>query len=525
MDNRQDPFSWMVNANVNVNLYGIVDLPFSAMFTSQNRTFNQPSFNQYGVSPKYKWITLHAGYRSMNLSNYTLGGITYLGGGIELSPENLPIKFKAMYGRLAKGLSFRDTINNIYQVNSFDRWGYGGMLTLGNQTNNIDLILFKASDRKPEAQLLPDSNVVRPSENLVMSIRTAHQLFEIVSVKAEYALSAFTPDTRIDELYMEKYSYLNNLGDLFTPRANSRVNNMFAVSADVSAEYFGLGISYRRVAPDYTTMGCSYLENDVEDIAVNASTSLLKNKLSLSGSLGKQHNNLDGQRSSKSQRTISSLNAAYSPWEWGNFNLNYSNFTTSTEPTYVYFIDSVKYMQICSVYGVVSNFTFGEEAFKHNISLTNNYQSANTLNNAASEVEQSGTKMYNNQLSYRLNYMPWSGSVMISGTYNVFTADTMVNVTTGPVIGLNRNFKRLKMNSSLTWSILSNNVAGNGSTVQLLRFNLSYKAGKSHSIRLSASVQSRKGNKSERNAETGEQIMVMKTSYEEKVSLTYNYSF
>src|SRR4051812_37435986 len=43
---RRDPYYWMLNANVNLEILGIY-IPFSATVSQQNRNFTQP-FNLYG---------------------------------------------------------------------------------------------------------------------------------------------------------------------------------------------------------------------------------------------------------------------------------------------------------------------------------------------------------------------------------------------------------------------------------------------------------------------------------------------
>src|SRR5574343_198436 len=70
---RSKPFLWSLNGSPTLTIYG-VSLPFYFNIGAQNRTFSQP-FNQFGVSPKYKWLTLHGGWRSLQYSNFTLGGL------------------------------------------------------------------------------------------------------------------------------------------------------------------------------------------------------------------------------------------------------------------------------------------------------------------------------------------------------------------------------------------------------------------------------------------------------------------
>jgi len=76
---------WAVSANATLSVYGI-DLPFSFTFSDKKANYSQP-FNQFGLSPRYKWITVHLGYRNVNFSNFVMAGYTFLGAGVELNPE------------------------------------------------------------------------------------------------------------------------------------------------------------------------------------------------------------------------------------------------------------------------------------------------------------------------------------------------------------------------------------------------------------------------------------------------------
>lgn len=67
---RQKEFSWIINGNPVLNVLGI-DLPFTFLFSNFGNKYSQP-FNQFGLSPRYKWITMHLGYRNLTYSNYTL---------------------------------------------------------------------------------------------------------------------------------------------------------------------------------------------------------------------------------------------------------------------------------------------------------------------------------------------------------------------------------------------------------------------------------------------------------------------
>src|SRR5688572_10704883 len=91
---RRTPFSWTFIGSPIMTLYG-VQLPFTFVFSEKQRDYRQP-FNQIGVSPRYKSLTGHFGYRTMTMSRYTLAGVNFLGAGLEFKPE--PLRFAIMTG-------------------------------------------------------------------------------------------------------------------------------------------------------------------------------------------------------------------------------------------------------------------------------------------------------------------------------------------------------------------------------------------------------------------------------------------
>src|SRR6476661_6161193 len=62
----QPPYAWNLNGQFTGNLYGI-SLPFSFLVNQYGKSYTNP-FTQFGVSPTYKWIKLHLGYRNISFS-------------------------------------------------------------------------------------------------------------------------------------------------------------------------------------------------------------------------------------------------------------------------------------------------------------------------------------------------------------------------------------------------------------------------------------------------------------------------
>ena len=65
--NRREPFSYLLSGNPNLSLYGW-NIPISFAFSKEQKSFCQP-FNQFGMSPTYKWVTLHAGEELFKTDN------------------------------------------------------------------------------------------------------------------------------------------------------------------------------------------------------------------------------------------------------------------------------------------------------------------------------------------------------------------------------------------------------------------------------------------------------------------------
>ena len=110
---RRKPFSFLLRA-LTLNLYGVA-IPFNFTISEQERSFRQP-FNQFGLSPQYKWPQLTWVTRNLNFFALHLAGHTMLGAGFELSPVFLKLGF--MYGRLNRA-TLIDTTTGVTQPYSF----------------------------------------------------------------------------------------------------------------------------------------------------------------------------------------------------------------------------------------------------------------------------------------------------------------------------------------------------------------------------------------------------------------------
>jgi hypothetical protein len=483
---RKDPWSYALNANVNVNVLGVLDLPFSASVMSQNKTFNQPSFARYGVSPKYKAITAHIGWRSMQFSTYTLSGVTFLGGGVEVQPDDFYVGGKAVYGRFSKSVPLGDTLSPSYEQPAYERWGYGAMLTLGTHQHGVDIIVFKAKDVSGKYDSLMTAMGIAPQENAVVGLSTRHSIGEHVNLDVEYAFSMLTSDVNQPHKEFDTYTYANNLGSFFRPRTSSSYHNALRTSVGYQSDLLSLGLAYNRVDPGYQSLGTLYLTNDFEDIQTNGGVNLLSGKLGISGSFGLQHDNLSGLQAADNTRYIYSLNLTCAPIQQLNLSGAYANFTSNSQPNQLIVDDSIKYAQVAENISVSAAYSFGEVDFKHALNATYSNQSAYTINSSFTQVEKSATQMNSAMLGYRLNYVPadWGNAVTLS--LNDLLADGVKNTSVGVNFSSSKSLFKKRIKPTLAYSFIQSKSEQGGRQSNVVRLTVGYSY-KKHSINLQGS--------------------------------------
>lgn len=523
MENRRDPFYWSIDANLNFTLFNIINIPLSAHYSKDNETFSHPVYNYIGISPSYKFITVHAGYRSMQFSSYSLSGLTFLGGGVDIAPENSWIKFSAMYGRFAKAVPYKaDSVHvastNPYDIQGYERWGYGGKLTIGREKHSVDLILFKAKD---DINSIPDPGAesgLKPMENLIIGINTRNKITEKIALQAEYSLSAFSRDISVAERKMETFSYVNNLGGLFTPRYSTTVNSAYSIDLNYSAETFAVGVIFKHIDPEYQSLGTTYMSNDLENIYLNLKKSFFKNGLSFSGNIGQERNNLSNSLEATNKRVIGSVNCNVTLLNPLNITVSYSNFNANSLPVAITMQDTFKYVQVTENYGISASYQLSGEKFTQNLSLNTMVQTMNTLNQNATTVTDVNTEVLNTNLNYNLFWVKPKLNITTSLSYNYFQPGQGINKTTGwgPTIGLNKGLLKNKIQASIMYTYQNNQTSGISETnMNVIRFNGSYKVTVHQNIQFSISMMFRSNN-------TNEEI---KKQEEYNARLTYSYSF
>lgn len=481
IDPRQGETTWSISGNPTLRIYGF-ELPFAFTVGRFGSRLTYPTFNQFGVSPHYKWATLHLGYRNMTFSPYTLAGHTFLGAGIELNPGIF--RFSAMYGRLQEAAKL-DSTQYYYQTPTFRRMGYGIKMGLGTERTYVDLIYFRAKDDANSLQL-PDSVRGTPGENLVVGLSGRLALGKHFNFFADGAISTYTRNLGSKEVSTDSFPWqLKAAATVFTPRYSTRGNFAGKAGMNWSQGTFNLQLGYERIDPEYQTMGSYFFSNDLENYTIAPSWSMAKGKVRVSGSYGLQRNDLLGTRSEKSFRNIGSLNISANPSPSFGVDFNYANFSMRQSSGNVELKDSIRLAMVTNNFSLTPRFNILKPNVVHTFLLNVNYQFLDDKNPYTEQYGDMNSWLFLFSHSFMLPESGWS----VSTTLNYYTIH--LNAVNTAFYGLTSSLGKSFFDNKLSTGISANynvnlvNQHSDGATINL-NGNLSFSFYKRHSLSLSA---------------------------------------
>ncbi len=393
--NRREPFSWVLNGTVNVNLYD-VDFPFSFTYSEQERDFAQP-FNQFGASPTWKWMRGHFGYRTLTFSPYTLAGHQFLGGGLEGNPGLF--RFGLMYGRLQRAVE-EDTAAGRFTLPAYERTGYAGRLGIGNSADYFDVIFLKAKDDPGSLRRPPTNALVLPGENLVLGFTGSAEIVQGLRLSLDAAASDYTRDVRSQTVESEENSHL----DAFQGISETRTSTQFytAVKAGVAwtMQRFGITGTYNRIDPDYQSMGAYHMTNDLQSFALAPRLVLFGGAARVNATFTFRHDNLQNKKRATTSRFMPVVAISVLPApQWG-IDIQYTDVLTSQSDGYARLNDTTQLDQSNPMLSVMPRYSFTSGPASHSFLLGIMYQQMNDNNPFTSRYAEYSTMNLN--LSYTL---------------------------------------------------------------------------------------------------------------------------
>jgi hypothetical protein len=449
------PFNYVIAASPVLSIYSW-RIPFSFVFSKQQSSFTQP-FNQFGLSPSYKWITVHAGYRNLSFSPLTLAGHTFLGGGIELNPGKF--RFAAMYGQLNKATAF-DTAQSLYFANfSYRRMGMAVKVGYGTQYSFIDLIALKAKDEPGSVKMsrgMADSLGITPAGNTVTGYNLKLSLWkQRLSLESDGALSLYKNDLNAPPVQDSAYEKdVRKITKLVNVNTSTELFGAIEAAIRYKARDFSVRLQYRRVDPGYQSMGAYFLNNDLENYTIAPVFMLFKRRLRFSGSLGWQRDDLANSKRARSKRVIGSANLSADITQQLGIDLSFSNYSINQTVKTIRFADSLKVVESSRQFSVTPHYLIMGPAVSHSFIFSANISDAEELNPARTDSLDGSIRLHNYVFNYQLGFVQQSAAVFFSLSYTQMKSAGLTDENHGLTGGGSKSWMKGKLNFSVSASYL-----------------------------------------------------------------------
>jgi hypothetical protein len=467
---------WNLSGNAILNLYGLVDLPFSFTIGRQGANSSFPTFRQMGISPKYKWITVHAGWRNLNFSKYTLNGHTFLGGGLELTPGKL--RFSAMAGRLrqAREMETQGDFSGLPPV--FRRTVYSFKLGYGTEDNFFDLIYFKAKDDPSSIASINIDSLVTPGENAVFGYNMRFKLGKAVFFNSEAALSLFTRNLLSTDA---KELIPSEIGSLAEFRFSSRLNYAAKAGLEIKRTYWNLKVDYERIMPQFESMGSYFFANDVENYTFSPSFRLWNGKVNIYGTFGYQRNNILNDRLETTGRFIGNGGLSFFSGKHFGFQANVTSVNINQTERIQSLSDSIRVAIVNTNYLVTPYWNWVDSLTSKNLQLVVNYQQLNDRNPFTRQFTDMQTYVANG--SFTQSFIQTGWNYQIGANYDRIILTDLVNGRFGGTLGggWNATNGKIGCRSSTTYNRSFVDGLADGSVIQVA-FSIEYSPWQKHQI-------------------------------------------
>lgn len=508
---RYKPFSWFLNGSPTLTVYGIV-MPFSFTFSEQQRSFSQP-FNQWGVSPYYKWITVHAGYRNLKFSEFTLNGHTILGAGVELKPGKF--RFSAVYGRLRKAVDPGELEEGLDYFNyppSYKRTGYSVKIGVGSQASFVDLVFFQAKDDPNSVSSSAiDSLGITPGINSVIALNSKFLITKKLQFFGEIAGSTAARD-RFSENYVLENKFGNNVLEFLGFNTSSAAGIALQTGLSYNFNSASIKLTYRRVERQFASYGLFFINNDLEQLTLAPTIRLLKGKLNTAASFGVMRDNLDKLKAVNTFRTVGSLNVNYMPGQKYQLGFQYSNYGTSQNKEQVFVNDSFLVSLVNQNIGLYNTFFFKSETRQKSVNFSVFYNDFNDRNEFTGAYSNSKNLSLRGSFQDQLLSSGWSWQAGLS--YNRIENRVFASNLLGPQLGLGYAPREGKLSARVNTSVQFNEQSGKTGSLFNLSLSGAWKITKRQALQFNAIFS--KNN-------TG--INVGRAFSESRLFLNYNYTF
>jgi len=479
---RQSPLSYGINANATLTLYGI-SMPFSfTWYSNQKAGFRQP-FNQFGISPTYKWLTVHLGYRNVSFSEFTLNGYTFLGAGVEARPGKF--RLGAVYGKFNQNSDY--DLAMAENMPKLTRTGWAAKIGYGTDERFVDVSLLRISDNpKNFSENLVKLGQPTPAQNLAVGLTSKYKITPKLFFNVDGSMSFFTNNRTVAK--SEDITGLLRFADNFiTVNNTSEYHN--ALKAGLSYRFSSTVVSsmeYRRVDPGFRSLGSYFFNNDLEMFTFNQTAAFLKNKINARASIGFQHDNLNGAKDKTANRLIGSLSGNYVIDQHWGIDASYSNFSTNQKAVKNVQNTDLMIFQVNHNLSLMPRYVKTSETTLHMVMLNLNWMKLDDKNEKTKD--QTNTDTYIGMLMYNLGLLKIKLNLSAGLNYTNMVNKNYTNQLMGVTLNAAKTFLQDKL--SLNWnnSLMLNKINADNGTVFNTGLNAAYRFHPKHSVTLNFNI-------------------------------------
>ncbi len=373
IEERQSPFSWTISGSLTPTVKTF-SFPLTFVLSERERSFHQP-FNIVGLSPSYRWATLHLGYRTMSFSRYTLAGKQFFGAGLDLKPG--PFRFSAMYGRFQRAVE-RDTTQE-YNLPAYAQFGHALQIGYDGGAAKALLSWVRAKDDTASLKQQVEIPEYTPQENNVFGIELGFTIVpQHLTFEAEGGISLYTRDLFSPDIDLEEADIPTFFDDIQNLTLSTTLTIAGKAGMNLTFPKWGVRLGYERIEPEFRSLGAYYFNTDIENwtIAPNARLGNVR----FSGSLGLQSDNLLGQKLAQTDRVIGSISGDWQPSQTFGLNLSYSNYSTGQVAGRRVLNDTIAVRNVTQSASISPRLFFQGSGKNQSISLVASYQDFTDLN-------------------------------------------------------------------------------------------------------------------------------------------------
>ncbi len=463
----QNPWSSTVNAGLNFRVAGI-DIPLNFTYVDGKRTNYNDPFYRYGLSPRYKWLTLHLGYRSIPMSPYLYSGMTSKGVGAEIKLKHF--NFLLFTGELNKEREY--DAKNVNIPARFKRDAYGLKMAFKSSISNFSLALLKVKDKVNSIKASPEIKIT-PKDNLAGELAFSLRFLKYFNFRSVVAASILTDDIKdgqkLDNEYADKFS------SLIDARMNSKNGYLTNNSLGFQKGNFGINAVYSLISEDYSSLGLPGLGKNVRNTSVNTNLNLFKGKLNFNANVALSKNNLNNQHLFTNSNNMYSLNITSVLSKHLNISTNY-NLVNTYQSDGTQKVDPKTQLDLFShSFNIVPTYTDSHKKYTQNFSLACNYNASINANEEFEYANNSNNITLSPTYSLNINKLDLNVGI----NYSFGLTEAGANKTNRHIIGVfaSQSYfkeKNLSANANMSYGI-DNNDIDDGSTNFTFSGSLSYR--------------------------------------------------